>query len=145
MARSHGELVKIEGSPRLVVTEEQVPSLFVCLDPFALQRRRQVEHDDVGFVMSEDGGNVVPTDRVGPGFERGLDPELFGVGVFRHCAGSFVGRGRTKEHEPDKRGAILHENCADPTGLRLGICGRWGLVLTAKSVSAVKIRPPLPA
>jgi hypothetical protein len=40
--------------------------------------------------MSENGGNVVPADCVRPGFKKGFDPGLFGVGVFRHGFGSFV-------------------------------------------------------
>jgi hypothetical protein len=53
--------------------------------------------------MGEDGGKVVPTDGVGPGFEKGLDPDFFGlVGVFRHGLGSFcASRGRAKGHGPD--------------------------------------------
>jgi hypothetical protein len=38
--------------------------------------------------MSEDGGNIVPADGVRPGFEKGLDLGLFGLGVVRHGFGS---------------------------------------------------------
>ena len=90
LAGGHRELPDVEGRSGLVIPEEQVPGLFVRLDPLALQGRRQVEHHHVRLVMSEDGRNIVPADRVRPGFEKGLDPALFGVGVFRYGFGSFV-------------------------------------------------------
>jgi hypothetical protein len=40
--------------------------------------------------MSEDGGNIVPADRVRPGFEKRLDSDFFRVGVVRNGFGSFV-------------------------------------------------------
>src|SRR5919197_1298561 len=90
LVRRHSELLDVEGRSALVIAEKQAPGLFVRLDPLALQRRRQVEHHHVRLVMSEDGGNIVPANRVHPGFEKGLDPDLFSVGVFRHRRGSFV-------------------------------------------------------
>jgi hypothetical protein len=39
-------------------------------------------HYHIRLVMSKDGGNIVPADRVRPGFEKGLDPDLFGIGGF---------------------------------------------------------------
>jgi hypothetical protein len=86
----------VEGRSGLVISEEQVPGLFIRLNPLTLQGRRQVEHHDVWLVMSEDGGNIVPANCVRPGFENGLDPDLRGVGVFRHGFVSFVAQ-RTSE------------------------------------------------
>src|SRR6266446_7755670 len=103
LTRRHGELLEVECRSWLVIAEEQVPCLFVRLDPLALQGRRQVEHHDVWLVISEDSGNIVPANRTRPGFEKGLDPDLFGVGVFRHGFGSFssAARGRAKGHDSD--------------------------------------------
>jgi hypothetical protein len=52
--------------------------LLVRVNPLALQRWRQVEHYHyhIRLVMSENGGNVVPADRVRPRFEKGFEPGL---------------------------------------------------------------------
>jgi hypothetical protein len=74
--------LEVEGRSGLVVAEEQVPGLFVRLDALALQGRRQVEHHHARLVMSKDGGDIVPADRVRPGFEKSPYPDLFGIGGF---------------------------------------------------------------
>jgi hypothetical protein len=65
-----------------VITEKQIPSLFIRLDAPALQRCGQVEHHHVRLVVSKDGGNVVLADRLRPCFEKRLDPVLFGADGF---------------------------------------------------------------
>src|SRR6185312_16872483 len=101
LSRGDGKVLDVEARSRLVIAEHETPSLFVCLDAFALQRRRQVEHDHVRRVMSENGGKVVPADSVSPGLEQALDPNLFAIVSVcrhgRHGAGSFVCPPRTTE------------------------------------------------
>jgi hypothetical protein len=66
LACCHDELLDVVGRSGLVIVEKQAPGLFVRLDPFALQRRWQIEHYYVRLVMSEDGGKIVPADGVRP-------------------------------------------------------------------------------
>jgi hypothetical protein len=70
-ARGHGEFLDVKGRSELVIAEEQVPGLFVGLDALTLQGRWQVEHHHVRLVMSEDGGKIMPADRIRPIFEKG--------------------------------------------------------------------------
>jgi hypothetical protein len=52
-----------------------------------LQRRRHVEHDDVLCMTGENGGEVVPADRGGPGFDEGSDFSFGLAAALRHdCA-----------------------------------------------------------
>ena len=67
-----------------MVTEKQIPGLFVGFDAPALKWRRQVEHHHVLVVVRENGGKIVPADGVRPALEKGFDPGFFGVGLFRH-------------------------------------------------------------
>lgn len=91
-------LLDVEGRSGFVIAEEQVPGLLVRLYSFALRGRRQVEHHHVRLVMGEDGGNIMPPDRVRPIFEKAPDPRLFGmIGVSGHRFGSFVCVQRTNE------------------------------------------------
>ena len=114
----------VEGRSGLVIAEHQVPGQFVRLDPLALQRRRQVEHHHVRLVMSENGGYIVPADRVRPCFEKGFDPVLFGIGVFRHGFGSFV------HSEDEQRGM-------NPTGGAVVRPGRGERRRTARKTPSV--------
>jgi hypothetical protein len=66
----------------------------------------------VRLVMSENGRNIVPPDRVRPGFEEGFDPGLFGVGVLRHGFGSFV------HSEDEQRARIRHARAVVRLGRR---------------------------
>jgi hypothetical protein len=66
LACGDGKFLDIEGRSGLVITEEQVPGVFVCLNPFALQRGRQVEHHHIRLVMGEDGREVVPDGQRAP-------------------------------------------------------------------------------
>jgi len=50
-ACGNGEFSKVEGRTRLVVTEKQIPGLFVGFDAPALEWRRQVEHHYVPVVV----------------------------------------------------------------------------------------------
>src|SRR5690348_4035803 len=52
LARRHGKLLDVEGRSGLVIAEEQVPGLFVCLNPLTLQGRRQIEHHHIWLMMS---------------------------------------------------------------------------------------------
>src|SRR5215469_7042008 len=57
--------------------------------------------------MSEDRGDVVPADRVRPGFEQNLNLGLFGIRGFRHSFGSSVTiKRRTKEGKFDSRSRL---------------------------------------
>src|SRR5947207_2846713 len=71
-ACGNGEFPKVEGRTGLVVTEKQIPGLFVCFDTVALQWWRQVEHHHVPLVVCEDGGKIVPADSVRPALKKGL-------------------------------------------------------------------------
>jgi hypothetical protein len=92
LARGHRELLDIEGRPGLVIAEEQVvpgPSIRTrrspCIAGAAASRTSPCPARD-----EREWRDIVPADRVRPGFEKGFDPGLFGVGVFRHGFGSFV-------------------------------------------------------
>jgi hypothetical protein len=61
-----------------VVTEKQVPGLFVGFDASALKRRRQIKHDNVRVVVSENGRQVVPADGVRPILKKSFDPGFYG-------------------------------------------------------------------
>jgi hypothetical protein len=89
-ACGNGEFSKVEGRTRLVVTEKQVPGLFVGFDAPALKWRRQVEHHNVLLVVRKNGGKIVPADSVRPALEKGFDPVVFGVGLFRHGLDSLL-------------------------------------------------------
>jgi hypothetical protein len=89
-ARSNGEFSEVKGCAGFVVAKKQVPRLSVCLDASALKRRRQIEHHHFLIMMREDRRKIMTADRIRPGFEKGFDPDLFGVGAFRHGFGSFA-------------------------------------------------------
>src|SRR2546427_3003477 len=59
-ACGNGEFSKVEGRTRLVVTEKQIPGLFVGFDAPALEWRRQVEHHYVPVVVRKNGGQDLP-------------------------------------------------------------------------------------
>jgi hypothetical protein len=42
------------------------------------------------LVMSEDGGQIMPADRIRPVFEKGFDADFFSVDSFRHGFDSSV-------------------------------------------------------
>ena len=67
-----------------MVTEKQIPGLFLSFDPPALKWRRQVEHHHVRLVVCKNGGEIVPADSVRPAFEKGFDLRFFGVGLLKH-------------------------------------------------------------
>jgi hypothetical protein len=73
-----------------VVTEKQIPGLFVGFDAPALEWRRQVEHHYVPVVVHKNGGKIVPADGVRPALEKGFDPGFFGLGLFSHGLGSLL-------------------------------------------------------
>ena len=83
-ARGNGEFSKVKSRTRLVVTEKQLPGLFVGFDAPALKWRRQVEHHHVPLVVRKNGGKIVPADSVRPALEKGFDLGFFGVGLVRH-------------------------------------------------------------
>ena len=58
-ACGNGEFSKVEGRIRLVITEKQIPGLFVGFDAPALKWRRQVEHHHVPRVVRKNGGKIV--------------------------------------------------------------------------------------
>lgn len=89
-ARGNREFPKVEGRTGLVVTEKQIPGLFVGFDAPALKWRRQVEHHDVTLVVRKNGGKIVPADSVRPVLEKGFDPGYFGVGLFGHGLNSLL-------------------------------------------------------
>jgi hypothetical protein len=89
-ARGNGEFPKVEGRTGLVVTEKQIPGLFVGFDAPALKWRRQIEHHHVPLVVRKNGGKIVPADSVRPALEKGFDPSFFGVGMFRHGLDSLL-------------------------------------------------------
>ena len=57
-ARSYGEFSEVEGCAGFVVAKKQVPRLGVRFDASALKRRRQIKHDNVRVVVSENGTQV---------------------------------------------------------------------------------------
>ena len=71
-ARGNGEFPKVEGRTGLVVTEKQIPGLFVSFNAPALKRWRQIEHHDVLLVVCKNGGEIVPADGVRPSPREGL-------------------------------------------------------------------------
>jgi hypothetical protein len=89
-ARGNGEFPKVEGRTGLVVTEKQIPGLFVGFDAPALKWRRQVEHHHVPLMVRKNGGKIVPPDSLRPTLEKGFDPGFFGVGLFRHGSDSLL-------------------------------------------------------
>ena len=89
-ARGNGEFSKVEGRTRLVVTEKQIPGLFVGFDAPALEWRRQVEHHHVPLVVRKNGGKIVPADSIRPALEKDFDPGLFGLGLFINSLGSLL-------------------------------------------------------
>src|SRR5579859_6719046 len=78
-ARGHREFLNVKRRSGIVVAEEQVPGLFVGLDALTLEGRRQVEHHHVPLVMCEDGGKIMPADRVRPVFKKRPDADFFSV------------------------------------------------------------------
>ena len=107
-ACGNGEFSKVEGRTRLVVTEKQIPGLFVGFDAPALEWRRQVEHHYVPVVVRKNGGKIVPADGVRPALEKGFDPGFFGLGLFSHGLGSLVETlGRTKAGKSDNVCEVL--------------------------------------
>ena len=89
-ACGNGEFPKVEGRTGLMVTEKQIPGLFVGFDAPALKWRRQVEHHHVPLVVRKNGRKIVPTDSVCPALEKGFDPGFFCVGLFRHGLDSLL-------------------------------------------------------
>ena len=96
-ACGNGEFSKVEGRTRLVVTEKQIPGLFVGFDAPALKWRRQVEHHHVPLVVRKNSGKIVPADSVRPALEKGFDPGFFGLRLFGHG----LTPGRTKAGKSD--------------------------------------------
>src|ERR1700730_5911566 len=78
------QLFDVEGLPRSVIGEEQIPGLLVCRHAARLQRRRHVEHHDVVIVMRQYGRQVMPPDGVCPSFDECLDLGFRGSSSFRH-------------------------------------------------------------
>jgi hypothetical protein len=99
------EFLEVEGSSRFVVTEEQIPRPFISFDAPALKRWRQIKHDDVRVMVSEDGRQVVSPDGVRPIFEKSFDPGFFNRSGFRHGS-DFLSRLR-KAVRSDEAGEFL--------------------------------------
>ena len=89
-ARGNSEFPEVEGRTGLVVTEKEIPGLFVSFEADALEWRRQVEHHHVPLVMRENDGKIVPADSVGPTLENAFDPGFIGVGLFGHGLDSLL-------------------------------------------------------
>lgn len=83
-AGGDGEFTKIEGRAGLVVTEKQIPRLFVGVDTSALKRRRQVEHHNVPRVVRENGGKIVAADSIRPILQQGFDVAFGGFVLLDH-------------------------------------------------------------
>src|SRR5580704_10569843 len=117
MAGSHGKLFNVERCSRLMAAKHQFPSLFVSLNPLALQGRRKVEHHDIRRVMSEDGGNVMAADGIRPGFEQGPYPVLFDIGEFWHVWPP-IHQGRTSQPECDIESIFFCSKRQDSRSIR---------------------------
>jgi hypothetical protein len=83
-ACGNGELPKVEGRTRLMVTEKQIPRLFVGFETAALEWRWQVKHHHVSLVVCEDGGKIVLADGTRPALKEGFDLGFISVGLFNH-------------------------------------------------------------
>jgi hypothetical protein len=84
------EVFYVERLRRLVVSEEQIPGFLIFIHSSRLQRRRDVEHNDVLLVMGENVGKIMPADCVRPFFDERSDlplvrSALLGRGSYSVC------------------------------------------------------------
>jgi hypothetical protein len=78
------KLFDVERLLRLVIPEEQIPCFLVFIHSARLQRRRDVEHHDILFMMGKNAGKIMPADSVRPCFDDRPDLMFGGFMLLHH-------------------------------------------------------------
>jgi hypothetical protein len=109
------KLFDVERLLRLVIPEEQIPCFLVFIHSARLQRRRDVEHHDILFMMGKNAGKIMPADSVRPCFDDRRDLTFCGFMLLHHgsrsgCLPDLWPKGRTSGGVADTRGNFFkHE------------------------------------
>src|SRR5580704_5292645 len=86
-AGSHVHLLNLKANRAARPGKEKVPALPVSVEPNAFERRRNIEHHEIGGMTSEDTVVILPPHRIRPRFNQipHLNFIIRDVLLVRHC------------------------------------------------------------
>jgi hypothetical protein len=86
-AGRHVHLLNVKADRIARPGKEEVPSLPVSVEPNAFERRRNIEHHEIGGMSSENSGVILPPYGIRPSFDQIPDRNfiLRYVLLVRHC------------------------------------------------------------